>query len=99
MNKKNKIEDEVFRVDMCRSIGCDTVLEFYVCKTNDTKPYRDIRELGIVVYEKTKKDNDFMQIDNLTEFGIEEIDSLIKYLQKVKKHVRKFNENSKPING
>ena len=79
--------------------GDDMILEFYVCKTNDINPYRDIRELGIVIYEKDKtlrESDEFRQIDNYNEFDVEEIEKLIKYLHKVKKHIKTFNENSKP---
>lgn len=94
-----KIEDQIFQVPMVANEGSDMILEFFVCKTNEIKPYRDIRELGIVVYEKDKnarESDDYRQLDNIEELDIEQIEELIKYLQKVKKHVKKFNENSTP---
>lgn len=62
-------------------------------------PHRYIKELGVIVYENDKekrKSDEYRQMDNSNEMGIEEIESLIKYLQKVKKHIKTFNENSKP---
>lgn len=94
-----KIEKQVFSVPMVWNKGDDMTLEFYVCQTNELNPYREIRELGIVVYEseeKKRNSDEFRQLDNSNDFGIEEIERLIKYLQKVKKHIKVFNENSKP---
>ncbi len=94
-----KIDEQIFQVPMVWNKGDDMILEFYVCKTNDINPYRDIRELGIVIYEKDKtlrESDEFRQIDNYNEFDVEEIEKLIKYLHKVKKHIKTFNENSKP---
>ena len=94
-----KIDEQIFQVPMVWNKGDDMILEFYVCKTNDINPYRDIRELGVVVYEKDKtlrESDEFRQVDNLNEFGVEEIEKLIKFLHKVKKHIKTFNDNSKP---
>lgn len=77
----------------------DMVLEFYICETNELNPHREIKELGIVMYEKdddVRNSDNFRQMDNSNDFGIEEIDALIKYLCKAKKHIKTFNENSKP---
>jgi hypothetical protein len=94
-----KIEDQIFQFPMTFNKGNDMLLEFFVCKTNDIDPYREVRELGIAIYEKDEEkriSNEFRQLDNSNEIGIEEIESLIKYLHKVKKHIKTFNENSKP---
>jgi hypothetical protein len=94
-----KIEEECFKVPMCWNKGDDMILEFYVCTTNELNPYRDIKELGIVVYESNdekRKSDEFRQLDNYNDLGVEEIEKLIKYLHKVKKHIKSFNENSKP---
>jgi hypothetical protein len=63
-------------------------LEFYVCSTNEIESNREIRELGIVVI------GDKVQLDG--DQNIEQIESLIKYLQKAKRYIKKFNENSIP---
>ena len=92
-----KIEKEVFRVPMVYKDSHTMVIEFYICETNETYPHRDIKELGIVVYEgdDTKwksKLNDPIQLDNGNDFDVEQIGKLIKYLQKAKKHIKTFNE-------
>lgn len=94
-----KIEDNVFKIPMGLKQADDMILEFYVCKTNELNPHREIRELGVVIYEGNKASREssgFRQLDNSNEFDVEEIEKLIKYLHKVKKHIKKFNENSKP---
>lgn len=94
-----KIQDQSFRVPMTSNRDSDMVLEFYICETNELNPYREIKELGVVLFEKdeSKRNSDsFRQLDNSNDFGVEEIDILIKYLQKAKKHIKKFNESSKP---
>jgi hypothetical protein len=94
-----KIEDQIFQFPMTFNKGNDMLLEFFVCKTNDIDPYREVRELGIVIYEKDEEkriSNEYRQMDNMNEFGVDEIEKLIKYLQKVKKHIKTFNDNSKP---
>jgi hypothetical protein len=94
-----KIEDQIFQFPMTFNKGNDMLLEFFVCKTNEVDPYREVRELGIVIYEKDEEkriSNEYRQMDNMNEFGVDEIEKLIKYLQKVKKHIKTFNDNSKP---
>jgi len=65
-------------------------IEFFCCQTNDLNPTRDIRELGIVVFDK-----DGLQID--FDFDEKEFDSLIDYLDRLRDYCREFNKNSKPI--
>jgi hypothetical protein len=92
------IGDEVFKVPMVWNRGENMILEFFVCKTNEINPNRDIRELGIVIYdsnEEKRKSKEFRQFDNNNDFDVEEIERLIKYLQKVKRHIKTFNANSK----
>jgi len=94
-----KIEEQVLTFPFCFNKANDMLLEFFVCQTNELNPYRETRELGIVIYEKDeekRKSADYRQMDNMNEFGVDEIEKLIKYLQKVKKHIKTFNENSKP---
>ena len=95
-----KIENQVLTIPFCYNKGNDMLLEFFVCKTNELNPYREIRELGIVIYEKDDKKRGsykYRQMDNMNELGVDEIEKIIKYLQKIKKHIKTFNDNSKPI--
>jgi len=94
-----KVEEQVFQFPMTFNKENDMILEFFVCGTNELNPYREIKELGVVIYEKEvekRKSDDYRQMDNMNELGVVEIEKLIKYLQKVKKHIKTFNENSKP---
>ena len=94
-----KIEEKVFQFPMAFNKADDMILEFFVCGTNELNPHREIKELGVIIYEKDeekRKSDEYRQLDNSNEMGIEEIEKLIKYLQKVKKHIKTFNENSKP---
>jgi len=67
----------------------DSEIEFYTVSTNELNPYREVKELGIVIlHGKTQLDFDFNEM---------EIEELIEYLQGVKKYVSQFNLNSKPV--
>lgn len=78
------MENQVYRIEMSDKYR----LEFYVCDTNELKPHRDIKEIGVVVFK------DGEQIDgDIDEMGL---DSLIKFLTDCKEHISKFNANSKP---
>jgi hypothetical protein len=93
---KKIVQDEVFSIPMFWNKGGNIQLDFYTCSTNELNPYREIKELGIVIFDKEKKDtNSFMQIDNKIDLGINEIENLIKFLNKVKRHIKEFNNNSK----
>ncbi|ROI02929.1 hypothetical protein EGI16_12220 [Chryseobacterium sp. G0240] len=62
-------------------------IEFYTVST--LNPYREVKELGIVVLQgKTQFDFGFTEM---------EIDELIEFLQRVKAYVSDFNVNSKPV--
>lgn len=94
-----KTEEQVFQIPMIFNNGNDMILEFFVCGTNEINPHRELKELGVVIYEKDeekRKSIEYRQMDNRNKIGVDEIESLIKYLQKVKKHIKAFNENSKP---
>jgi hypothetical protein len=92
-----KPENETFSIPMVWSKGGNLQMEIYICETNELNPHRNIKELGIVIIDKEKQSTDnFVQIDNNNEFGVEEIERLIKFLNKAKRHIKKFNENSKP---
>ena len=92
-----KLENETFSIPMGWNKGGELQMEIYICDTNELNPHRNIKELGIVVIDKEKQSSgEFVQIDNGNDFGVEEIEKLIKFLNKAKKHIKKFNENSKP---
>ena len=92
-----KPENETFSIPMVWNEGGNLQMEIYICDTNELNPHRYIKELGIVVIGKEKQSSDdFVQIDNGNDFGIEEIERLIKFLNKAKRKIKKFNENSKP---
>jgi len=96
-----KISEETFTVPMFGTNQEEMTLELFVVKTNELNPTRDILELGFVMYNKNeelRKSNDSIQFDNDNDFGIEEIEKLIKYLNKIKKHIKNYNDNSKPLN-
>ena len=98
--KREKIENQVINFPICFNDRNDMLLEFYVCETNTTEPYKPIKELGITIYDKDEKkrnSDDYIQGDNMYELGVDEIEKLIKYLQKVKRHIKNFNEKSKPL--
>ena len=98
--KREKIEKQVINFPICFNDRNDMVLEFYVCETNTTEPYKPIKELGITIYDKNEEkrnSDDYVQGDNMYELGVDEIENLIKYLQKVKRHIKNFNEKSKPL--
>lgn len=91
------LENETFSIPMGWNKGGNLQMEIYICDTNELNPHRNIKELGIVVIDKEKQSSgEFVQIDNGNDFGVEEIEKLIKFLNKAKKHIKKFNENSKP---
>ena len=97
--KNTLIKDTTLEVPMAFSRGDDMILEFYVCETNELNPYREIKKLGICVYEKDKQrreSDEFRQMDNCNDFDVNEIEKLIKFLHKAKNHIKKFNANSKP---
>jgi len=77
------IDKEVFKTQFG-----DDMIEFYVCDTNDLHPYREIKEIGIVAFLNGEQIDGGLEYDELVEF--------IKYLNKAKRNIKKFNDNSKP---
>ena len=99
LKQKKSWEDDCFSIPMTMNKNRKMKMELYICQTNEIKPYRSIRELGVVVFDESNEPSDYpIQIDNGNDFGIEEIERLIKFLNKAKRNIKKFNENSLPIN-
>ena len=78
------MDNQIFRLKL--STECN--LEFHIARTNEVQPFRKFKELGVAVVK-----NNFQEDGHL---DLEGIDSLIKYLQDCRDHVKQFNENSKP---
>lgn len=73
------MENIIYRVVM--NNGSD--LELSIIHTNEVEPYRPIRELGIQIIVESK------QLDAALE--MEELKSLIKYLNSCKDYIEEFN--------
>lgn len=75
------MENQIYRIETKAN-----ALEFFIAKTNEVYPYRDIREMGVVVFSSGK------QID----FPIDplELDSLIKYLEECRRYIKNFNSKT-----
>ena len=78
------MENQIYRINM--ESGGD--LEFYVCGTNELNPYKETREIGIQLIIEEK------QLD--ASLDLNELYSLIKYLNDCKEYIVKYNEASVP---
>ena len=69
------MENQIYKIEMSNN----SKLEFYVSNTNEINPLRDIKEMGVIVF------NENNQIDG----GIDEneLNSLIKYLINCKEYI------------
>ena len=79
-----KMENQIYRAQLTNG----GKLELYVCTMNEINPYRNIKELGVSVLGKV------IQLDG--NLGLNELDSLISYLQDCREYIKEYNENSKP---
>lgn len=75
--------NQVYRLKMTGNIS-DATLEVNVFDTNTVEPRKDIKELGIVVFDKNG-----MQLDS--HLSLDEIESLINYLTACKTYIKTFN--------
>ena len=76
--------------EILRLSGTDGyTMEVYCVETNETQPYRETREGGIVLLGG--EDDIFFDLDP------EDLEGMISYLQRLQKHITEFNNNSKPI--
>lgn len=76
------MENIIYRINMENA----TDLEFFVCGTNEVEPYRRTKEVGIQLILGDKQLDASLELDDL--------DSLIKYLEDCKSYITKFNNNS-----
>ena len=83
--ERHQMDNQIYRLED----GQGHTLEFWIVDTNDLNPTRDIKELGLTVYNK-----EGMQLD----FDLEEssIKSLMNYLENAHDHIERFNKESKP---
>lgn len=74
------MENQIYRLDATDN----HTVEFYVCATNETEPYRSIREMALTV---TKKN---IQID--ASLNDDELESLIQYLKDCQQYIKEYNK-------
>jgi len=79
------MKNQIYRIDLEPSHK----LEFYVLSTNEINPHRETKEMGIVVLEKN------VQLDGSLE--LDELDSLIEYLENCRDYIKEFNQKTKPV--
>jgi hypothetical protein len=77
------MENHYFRIECTK----DFQLELYIVDTNELDPVVDIKEVGIVIYKEGQ------QID--ADLNLNELKSLINYLEMSRDYIEKFNSNSK----
>lgn len=80
------MENTIYRVD---NFDGNHTLEIHICDTNELNPYRDIKEIGIVVLNR-----EGLQLN--VSIDENELESLIEYLRNAQRHIDNFNRNSKP---
>lgn len=77
------MNNQIYRIRM----SDDKTLEFYICDTNEVEPYKETKEMSIVLIGKN------MQID--ATINQEELASLIKYLKDCGDYIDKHNAGTK----
>jgi hypothetical protein len=77
------MENHYFRIECTE----DFQLEFYIVDTNELDPVVDLKEVGIVIHKEGQ------QID--ADLNLNELKSLINYLEMSRDYIEKFNSNSK----
>jgi hypothetical protein len=80
------MENQIYRI----KLSGDALCEFYVCKTNEVNPVRNILEMGVVILDRSTN----LQLDG--DIELDELDSFINYLQDCRNYIKEFNKNSKP---
>lgn len=78
------MENQIYRI----SLESNADLEIFVVGSNELNPYKSIREMAVQVIVGEE------QLDG--SLNLEELDSLIKYLNDCKEYIVKYNEASVP---
>lgn len=78
------MENQIYRINLENAVD----LEIFVIGTNELNPYKSIREMAVQIIVGKK------QLDG--SLDLNELDSLIKYLNECKEYIVKYNEASVP---
>lgn len=78
------MENQIYRINLENAVD----LEIFVIGTNELNPYKSIREMAVQIIVGEK------QLDG--SLDLNELDSLIKYLNDCKEYIVKYNEASVP---
>ena len=78
------MENQIYRINLENAVD----LEIFVIRTNELNPYKSIREMAVQIIVGDK------QLDG--SLDLNELDSLIKYLNDCKEYIVKYNEASVP---
>ena len=78
------MENQIYRINLENAVD----LEIFVVGTNELNPYKSIREMAVQIIVGDK------QLDG--SLDLNELDSLIKYLNDCKEYIVKYNEASVP---
>jgi len=79
------MENQIYRIDLTDK----KQLEFYIVGANSPEPYYKQKEIGVIIFGK-----DELQLDAVLD--LDEVESLIDYLQDAKRHCEKYNSSQKP---
>ena len=78
------MENQIYRINLEKNIN----LEFVIVGSNEVKHYNFIKEMAVQIIIENK------QLDG--QLCLNELDSLIKYLNDCREYIVKFNEASIP---
>lgn len=78
------MENQIYRVNLEKNIN----LEMFIVDANEIRTYKDIKEMAVQVIVENK------QLDG--SLDLNELDSLIKYLNDCREYIVKFNDASIP---
>ena len=73
------MENHIYRIDATDKY----IIEIYVCDTNETEPFRPIKEMALTVLKEN------LQID--ASLNDAELESLIQYLKDCQQYIKEFN--------
>lgn len=78
------MENQIYRINLENAVD----LEIFVIGTNELNPYKSTREMAVQIIIGEK------QLDG--SLDLNELDSLIKYLNDCKEYIVKYNDASVP---